>query len=169
MDAGNSVFQQMDPLAYIRSGGGYPVCIQGDTQLIRPKALQQVFHNPFAGICVWQLFGFEGFELQVVVMVHEQFAGSGNFLCRLFEIMHKAVKPFLCVVFFGHAAKADVFAAQDVMLMYQRFCVVENTVHIAVGQDDFQTLPVADFAYLLRADTADGGNLNGFVSDFCDF
>ena len=169
MDTGNPVLQQMNPLAYICPGGCDPVGIQSDAQFIRPKALQQILHDPFAGSRIRQLFCFKGFEFQIVIMIHQQFACGGDFLCRLPEVLHKAVEPFLCAVFFGHAAQADVFAAKDIMLADQCLYVVENTVRVAVGQDDFHALPVADFADSLRRDIADGRNLDGFVADFCNF
>ena len=155
MDAGDAVGQLLDPIADVGAAHLHPVGVQGEAQLVGGEALQQRVYHQLA---------VELLELDVVVVVHQQLAGRGDFLGGLFVVIGKVPQPLGAGVLLGHHADADVIAAHDVVLSDDGLGIVEDTVGVGVGEDNLQAVLVANLPHLLGGDGADGGNLHGFVA-----
>ena len=96
-----------------------------------------------------------------MIMVHEKLPCSGDFPGRFLKVLGEIRRPFRRTVLVRHGTQAYVLASHDVVLCDQPIRIIENPVHIAVRQYDFQSLPIADLPNALRADIpAHGRNLH---------
>ena len=104
-----------------------------------------------------------------MVMVHKPLSRRRYFFRRLLEILREIPDPLRRTVLLRHCAKSDTVAAENVMFFDEPVRIVQNPIHIAVGQHDLQTVFVADLTHPLRTDfLSDRGNLHGGITHICN-